>query len=77
MCGIVGYIGQRSLSYSNKGLKDLNRGYDSAGVMIYDDAIKLCKTKGKVVDLEERASKEITTNGTIGIGHTRWATQCS
>jgi glucosamine--fructose-6-phosphate aminotransferase (isomerizing) len=31
-------------------------------------------TKGKVVDLEERASKEITTNGTIGIGHTRWAT---
>jgi glucosamine 6-phosphate synthetase-like amidotransferase/phosphosugar isomerase protein len=43
-------------------------------VMIYDDAIKLCKTKGKVVDLEERASKEITTNGTIGIGHTRWAT---
>jgi glucosamine--fructose-6-phosphate aminotransferase (isomerizing) len=36
--------------------------------------IKLCKTKGKVVDLEERASKEITTNGTIGIGHTRWAT---
>jgi glucosamine--fructose-6-phosphate aminotransferase (isomerizing) len=43
--------------------------------MIYDgDAIKLCKTKGKVVDLEERASKEITTNGTIGIGHTRWAT---
>jgi glucosamine--fructose-6-phosphate aminotransferase (isomerizing) len=43
--------------------------------MIYDgESIKLSKTKGKVVDLEEKASKEISTNGTIGIGHTRWAT---
>ena len=43
--------------------------------MIYDgEAIKLCKTKGKVVDLEAKAAKEITVNGTIGIGHTRWAT---
>lgn len=77
MCGIVGYIGHReAYPIVIKGLKRLEyRGYDSAGVMIYDgDAIKLCKTKGKVVDLEERASKEITTNGTIGIGHTRWAT---
>jgi glucosamine--fructose-6-phosphate aminotransferase (isomerizing) len=46
------------------------RGYDSAGVMIYDgESIKLSKTKGKVADLEEKASKEISTNGTIGIGH--------
>jgi glucosamine--fructose-6-phosphate aminotransferase (isomerizing) len=46
-----------------------------AGVMIYDgDDILLCKTKGKVVDLEEKASKEMTSSGTIGIGHTRWAT---
>ncbi|MFT5714475.1 MAG: glucosamine--fructose-6-phosphate aminotransferase (isomerizing), partial [Flavobacterium sp.] len=77
MCGIVGYIGYReAYPIVIKGLKRLEyRGYDSAGVMIYDgESIKLSKTKGKVADLEERASKEITTNGTIGIGHTRWAT---
>ncbi|TRX40464.1 glutamine--fructose-6-phosphate transaminase (isomerizing) [Flavobacterium restrictum] len=77
MCGIVGYIGYReAYPIVIKGLKRLEyRGYDSAGVMLYDGAdIKLCKTKGKVSDLEEKASKEMTTNGTIGIGHTRWAT---
>lgn len=77
MCGIVGYIGYReAYPIVIKGLKRLEyRGYDSAGVMLYDgNDIKLCKTKGKVVDLEEKASKEISTNGTIGIGHTRWAT---
>lgn len=77
MCGIVGYIGYReAYPIVIKGLKRLEyRGYDSAGVMLYDgDGLKLCKTKGKVSDLEEKASKDITTNGTIGIGHTRWAT---
>jgi glucosamine--fructose-6-phosphate aminotransferase (isomerizing) len=77
MCGIVGYIGYReAYPIVIKGLKRLEyRGYDSAGVMLYDgDSIKLSKTKGKVSDLEEKAKKEITTNGTIGIGHTRWAT---
>jgi len=76
MCGIVGYIGHReAYPIVIKGLKRLEyRGYDSAGVMVYDGAIKVCKTKGKVVSLEERAQKEITTNGIIGIGHTRWAT---
>jgi glucosamine--fructose-6-phosphate aminotransferase (isomerizing) len=77
MCGIVGYIGYReAYPIVIKGLKRLEyRGYDSAGVMIYDgEAIKLSKTKGKVANLEERAAKEISTNGTIGIGHTRWAT---
>jgi len=76
MCGIVGYIGYReAYPIVIKGLKRLEyRGYDSAGVMLYDgEAIKLSKTKGKVTDLEEKA-KEITTNGTIGMGHTRWAT---
>jgi len=77
MCGIVGYIGYReAYPIVIKGLKRLEyRGYDSAGVMLYDGTdIKLSKTKGKVSDLEEKASKEISTNGTIGIGHTRWAT---
>ena len=77
MCGIVGYIGYReAYPIVIKGLKRLEyRGYDSAGIMIYDgESIKLSKTKGKVADLEAIASKEITTNGTIGIGHTRWAT---
>ncbi|TDE31383.1 glutamine--fructose-6-phosphate transaminase (isomerizing) [Flavobacterium ranwuense] len=77
MCGIVGYIGYReAYPIVIKGLKRLEyRGYDSAGVMLYDgEELKLCKTKGKVSDLEEKASTAITTNGTIGIGHTRWAT---
>jgi len=77
MCGIVGYIGYReAYPIVIKGLKRLEyRGYDSAGVMLYDgNALKLSKTKGKVSDLEEKTSKEISTNGTIGIGHTRWAT---
>lgn len=77
MCGIVGYIGFReAYPIVIKGLKRLEyRGYDSAGVMLYDgENLKVSKTKGKVIDLEERAAKEITTNGSIGIGHTRWAT---
>ncbi|RZJ68539.1 MAG: glutamine--fructose-6-phosphate transaminase (isomerizing) [Flavobacterium sp.] len=77
MCGIVGYIGNReAYPIVIKGLKRLEyRGYDSAGVMIFDgEELKLSKTKGKVSDLEERAEKEITLNGTIGMGHTRWAT---
>ena len=77
MCGIVGYIGFReAYPVVIKGLKRLEyRGYDSAGVMLYDgQSLKMSKTKGKVVDLEERASLEITLEGTIGMGHTRWAT---
>ncbi|MBF4472667.1 glutamine--fructose-6-phosphate transaminase (isomerizing) [Flavobacterium sp. HJJ] len=77
MCGIVGYIGYReAYPIVIKGLKRLEyRGYDSAGVMLYDgESVKLSKTKGKVSDLEEKVKKEITTTGSIGIGHTRWAT---
>lgn len=76
MCGIVGYIGHReAYPIIIKGLKRLEyRGYDSAGIMLYDgESMKVSKTKGKVSDLEEKA-KEITINGNIGIGHTRWAT---
>ncbi len=77
MCGIVGYIGHRdAYPIVLKGLKRLEyRGYDSAGIALYDGSdIKLSKTKGKVADLEERLVKEIPTKGNIGIGHTRWAT---
>jgi len=77
MCGIVGYIGSReAYPIIIKGLRRLEyRGYDSAGVVLYDgNDLKLSKTKGKVSDLEARAEKEISLNGSIGIGHTRWAT---
>ena len=77
MCGITGYIGYRdAYPIIMNGLKRLEyRGYDSAGVMLFDgDQINLAKTKGKVSNLEERVKEEITINGTIGIGHTRWAT---
>lgn len=77
MCGIVGYIGHReAYPIIIKGLKRLEyRGYDSAGVVLYDGKnLKLAKTKGKVSDLETRVAKEITINGSIGMGHTRWAT---
>jgi glucosamine--fructose-6-phosphate aminotransferase (isomerizing) len=77
MCGIVGYIGHRdAYPIILKGLKRLEyRGYDSAGIALFDGKnIKLSKTKGKVADLEEKLEKEISTDGTLGIGHTRWAT---
>jgi glucosamine--fructose-6-phosphate aminotransferase (isomerizing) len=77
MCGIVGYIGPReAYPIILKGLKRLEyRGYDSAGIALYDgNNIKLSKTKGKVDDLEKRVASEISTNGNLGIGHTRWAT---
>lgn len=77
MCGIVGYIGYReAYPIIIEGLKRLEyRGYDSAGIALFDgENLKISKTKGKVSDLEERAEQEITKNGTIGVGHTRWAT---
>jgi len=77
MCGIVGYIGHReAYPIVLKGLKRLEyRGYDSAGIALYDgNDIKLSKTKGKVADLEAKLETEISTAGTLGIGHTRWAT---
>ncbi|SIP96890.1 glutamine--fructose-6-phosphate transaminase (isomerizing) [Maribacter ulvicola] len=76
MCGIVGYIGHReAFPIVIKGLQRLEyRGYDSAGIALYDgNQINLTKTKGKVEDLKNKA-KEISQKGSIGIGHTRWAT---
>ncbi|MFV8280483.1 glutamine--fructose-6-phosphate transaminase (isomerizing), partial [Christiangramia marina] len=77
MCGIVGYIGHReAYPIVLKGLQRLEyRGYDSAGIALYDgEELKMCKTKGKVADLKNKFEEEVTTNGTVGIGHTRWAT---
>jgi glucosamine--fructose-6-phosphate aminotransferase (isomerizing) len=77
MCGIVGYIGHReAYPIIIKGLKRLEyRGYDSAGIMLYDGSdLKISKTKGKVSDLEEQSAQENVTKGCIGMGHTRWAT---
>ena len=78
MCGITGYIGPReAYPIVINGLKRLEyRGYDSAGIMMYDgETMRLSKTKGKVSDLEEITEKEEKRKlGNIGIGHTRWAT---
>ncbi len=77
MCGIVGYIGEKdAYPVILNGLKRLEyRGYDSAGIALYDGQdINLCKTKGKVVDLEKKISKKQSNKGSLGIGHTRWAT---
>ena len=77
MCGIVGYIGHRqAYPVIVKGLSRLEyRGYDSAGIALFENgAIQLCKTKGKVSDLEDKSVKIKESQATLGIGHTRWAT---
>ncbi|MFT7154215.1 MAG: glucosamine--fructose-6-phosphate aminotransferase (isomerizing), partial [Alteromonas macleodii] len=75
MCGIVAYIGKKeAYPILIKGLKRLEyRGYDSAGISLVNSELKVFKCKGKVADLEAFvAGKDIS--GSIGIGHTRWAT---
>lgn len=75
MCGIVAYIGQQdAYPILIKGLKRLEyRGYDSAGVAVIKNELKVFKKAGKVSDLEKFVGNSDTT-GSIGIGHTRWAT---
>ncbi len=75
MCGIVGYIGHREAwPVIVKGLKRLEyRGYDSAGIALVHQGIKICKTAGKVTELE-RVAEGMDVSGHTGIGHTRWAT---
>ncbi len=75
MCGIVGYIGYRdAYPILIKGLHRLEyRGYDSAGVALLDQELKVYKKAGKVSDLENFV-KDIPMKGTAGMGHTRWAT---
>ena len=74
MCGIIGYIGARSAQdVVVKGLRRLEyRGYDSAGIAVIDDSLKVTKCKGKVAKLETMLSR--INEADIGIGHTRWAT---
>ncbi len=76
MCGIVAYIGNKqAYPFLIKGLQRLEyRGYDSAGVAMIDgDELNVYKCKGKVVDLHNFIENK-NVKGTIGIGHTRWAT---
>jgi glucosamine--fructose-6-phosphate aminotransferase (isomerizing) len=76
MCGIVAYIGnQQAAPILIKGLKRLEyRGYDSSGIAILDEGkIKTYKKAGKVAAMEKLAMSS-DHEGTIGIGHTRWAT---
>ncbi len=76
MCGIVGYIGCKNASQILiNALKKLEyRGYDSAGIaIIEDDDIIVRKCKGALKFLEEKIANEVI-KGTVGIGHTRWAT---
>lgn len=76
MCGIVGYVGSnKAKKFLVEGLSMLEyRGYDSAGISVVSNSIiKTCKTKGKIVALQELL-KTNDIDGSLGIGHTRWAT---
>lgn len=76
MCGIVGYIGQtNAVPVIMQGLGKLEyRGYDSAGIAIYNDGkINMLKSKGRLKELEKKLI-ENPLSGSVGIGHTRWAT---
>lgn len=77
MCGIVGYVGKREAApILLDGLKKLEyRGYDSAGVAVMNaNAIRVEKVSGRIQNLCDKTEDGKTLPGTIGIGHTRWAT---
>lgn len=75
MCGIVAYIGKKeAFPIVIKGLKRLEyRGYDSSGVALLSNDLRIYKKQGKVAELEA-ATKNSDISGSIGMGHTRWAT---
>ena len=78
MCGIVGYIGENQAApILLDGLSKLEyRGYDSAGVAVYDgEKIQMVKATGRLKVLEELTQDGAVLPGTSGIGHTRWATR--
>jgi len=76
MCGTIGYVGKKPAApILIDSLKKLEyRGYDSAGICVLNDSLQLqtYKTTGKIADLESVLPRNVW--GTIGIGHTRWAT---
>src|SRR5437588_7601309 len=75
MCGIVGYVGEQpALDVVMQGLRRLEyRGYDSAGVAVLDTDLTIERRAGKLSNLDA-ALAERALPGTLGIGHTRWAT---
>ncbi len=77
MCGIVGYIGkEQAAPILLDGLSKLEyRGYDSAGICIYNQGdLTVAKAKGRLANLVEKTQEGTNTLGNMGIGHTRWAT---
>src|SRR6266540_5440505 len=76
MCGIVGYIGRdEALPIILEGLRRLEyRGYDSAGVAIVDGGLAVVKRAGKLDELLRALEAGDRLSGTVGMGHTRWAT---
>ena len=76
MCGIVGYVGpDEALPVIIEGLRRLEyRGYDSAGVAVLDGGLTVIKRAGKLGELERALGEQGGLRGTVGMGHTRWAT---
>ncbi|MBE6803628.1 MAG: glutamine--fructose-6-phosphate transaminase (isomerizing) [Ruminococcaceae bacterium] len=75
MCGIVGFVGEeKAAPILIEGLRRLEyRGYDSAGIAVSDNDVTVIKEKGRIQNLQTEVEKE-KPQGTVGIGHTRWAT---
>lgn len=77
MCGIVGYVGKNCCAdILVDALSKLEyRGYDSAGIAVFtENGIQITKSKGRLADLSAKMNAEGKPQGTVGIGHTRWAT---
>lgn len=76
MCGIVGYIGNKNATdILISSLKNLEyRGYDSSGIALFNNNIKIIKSVGKIINLEKKFNNLNLNDYSIGIAHTRWAT---
>ena len=76
MCGIIGYIGdKRPEKILIDGLKKLEyRGYDSAGIALFNNDVQIIKSLGKITNLEDKINNTKLIDSNIGIAHTRWAT---
>ncbi len=76
MCGIVGYAGHEPAApFLLEGLQKLEyRGYDSAGIAVFSDKVRTVKSQGRLDALREKVDQVGGVPGTLGIGHTRWAT---